>query len=136
MWFGKAVDDFNATIEAQGESGPQLAASTGNAFTSTFSFRLSLLDSFTDFKLSRSGLGRICFLCSATHRLPCEAQRESFQVKLELRAFLLALALLSNTHITRTYGFLHTCTSGLIHYLHLHPIIFILDLSTSVPYTS
>jgi len=33
MWFGKAVDDFNATIEAQGESGPQLAASTGNAFT-------------------------------------------------------------------------------------------------------
>jgi len=33
MWFGKAVDDFNASIEAQGSSAAQLAASTGNAFT-------------------------------------------------------------------------------------------------------
>jgi len=33
MWFGKAVEDFNASIEAQGQQGPQLVASTGNGFT-------------------------------------------------------------------------------------------------------
>jgi len=33
MWFGKAVDDFNASIEAQGQQGPHLLASTGNGFT-------------------------------------------------------------------------------------------------------
>jgi len=33
MWFGKAVDDFNASIEAQGQQGPQLIATIGNAFT-------------------------------------------------------------------------------------------------------
>jgi len=33
MWFGKAVEDFNAGIQAQGSSGAQLAATTGNAFT-------------------------------------------------------------------------------------------------------
>jgi len=33
MWFGKAVDDFNASIVSQGQNGPQLIASTGNAFT-------------------------------------------------------------------------------------------------------
>ncbi|KAF4623331.1 hypothetical protein D9613_001816 [Agrocybe pediades] len=33
MWFGKAVQDFNASIAAQGQQGPELIASTGNAFT-------------------------------------------------------------------------------------------------------
>jgi len=33
MWFGKAIDDFNASIAAQGQQGPQLIAATGNAFT-------------------------------------------------------------------------------------------------------
>jgi hypothetical protein len=34
MWFGKAVDDFNASIISQGQQGPKLIAVTGNAFTS------------------------------------------------------------------------------------------------------
>lgn len=38
MWFGKAIDDFNASIAAQGQQGPQLIAATGNAFTSEFKF--------------------------------------------------------------------------------------------------
>jgi len=33
MWFGKAVDDFNASIISQGQQGPKLIATTGNAFT-------------------------------------------------------------------------------------------------------
>jgi len=33
MWFGKAVLDFNASIVAQGQQGPKLIASIGNAFT-------------------------------------------------------------------------------------------------------
>jgi hypothetical protein len=33
MWFGKAVTDFNATIQAQGAQGAQLVAGVGNAFT-------------------------------------------------------------------------------------------------------
>lgn len=33
MWFGKMVDDFNQSITQQGSSGPQLIASTSNAFT-------------------------------------------------------------------------------------------------------
>ncbi|CAA7266468.1 unnamed protein product [Cyclocybe aegerita] len=33
MWFGKAVQDFNASIALQGQQGPKLVASTGNAFT-------------------------------------------------------------------------------------------------------
>jgi len=33
IWFGKAVQDFNASIIAQGQLGPKLIASTGNAFT-------------------------------------------------------------------------------------------------------
>ena len=36
MWFGKAVDDFNASIISQGQQGPKLIAATGNAFTSEF----------------------------------------------------------------------------------------------------
>jgi len=34
MWFGKAVDDFNQSIQGQGTNGPQLIAATANAFTS------------------------------------------------------------------------------------------------------
>lgn len=33
MWFGKAIDDFNASIESQGQQGPQLIAATANGFT-------------------------------------------------------------------------------------------------------
>jgi hypothetical protein len=33
MWFGKAVQDFNASIAAQGQQGPKVIASLGNAFT-------------------------------------------------------------------------------------------------------
>ncbi|KXN84826.1 hypothetical protein AN958_12120 [Leucoagaricus sp. SymC.cos] len=33
MWFGKAVQDFNSSIQAQGSQGPKLVADTGNAFT-------------------------------------------------------------------------------------------------------
>jgi len=33
MWFGKAVDDFNTSIMLQGQNGPELIATTGNAFT-------------------------------------------------------------------------------------------------------
>jgi len=33
MWFGKAADDFNNSIEIQGSQGPELVASLGNAFT-------------------------------------------------------------------------------------------------------
>jgi len=33
MWFGKAVQDFNSSIQAQGSQGPKLIAETGNAFT-------------------------------------------------------------------------------------------------------
>jgi len=33
MWFGKAVQDFNNSIIAQGQQGAKLVANTGNAFT-------------------------------------------------------------------------------------------------------
>lgn len=34
MWFGKAIQDFNSSIQAQGTQGPKLIAEAGNAFTS------------------------------------------------------------------------------------------------------
>lgn len=37
MWFGKAIDDFNAGIEALGGDAPAIVAGTGNGFTSMFS---------------------------------------------------------------------------------------------------
>lgn len=33
MWFGKAVQDFNNSIQVLGQQGPKLVANTGNAFT-------------------------------------------------------------------------------------------------------
>ncbi|KAK7463607.1 hypothetical protein VKT23_005548 [Stygiomarasmius scandens] len=33
MWFGKAVQDFNRSVSSQGNDGPELIASDGNAFT-------------------------------------------------------------------------------------------------------
>jgi len=33
MWFGKAVQDFNSSVEAAGQNGPELIANLGNAFT-------------------------------------------------------------------------------------------------------
>lgn len=33
MWFGKAVHDFNNSVEAQGSQGPRLITSVGNGFT-------------------------------------------------------------------------------------------------------
>lgn len=38
MWFGKAVQDFNDFIVAQGHNGPNLVANLGNGFTSKFAF--------------------------------------------------------------------------------------------------
>lgn len=37
MYFGKAANDFNQSIQGQGENGPQLIANTSNAFTSELS---------------------------------------------------------------------------------------------------
>lgn len=34
MWFEKAIDDFNKSIVAQGDNGPELIAAAGNGFTS------------------------------------------------------------------------------------------------------
>jgi hypothetical protein len=34
MWFAKAVDDFNSSIEAEGSGAAQLIAGTSNGFTS------------------------------------------------------------------------------------------------------
>jgi len=36
MWFGKAVQDFNSSVIQQGAQGPNVIASIGNGFTSTF----------------------------------------------------------------------------------------------------
>lgn len=53
MWFGKAVQDFNLMIAAQGSEGPKLIADTGNAFTSAYSnihhllFCTILMNTFT-----------------------------------------------------------------------------------------
>lgn len=33
MWFGKAADDFNQSVQGQGNNGPQVIATIGNAFT-------------------------------------------------------------------------------------------------------
>jgi len=33
MWFGKAVQDFNSSIQSQGAQGPKLIGEIGNAFT-------------------------------------------------------------------------------------------------------
>lgn len=39
MYFGKAADDFNMSIQGQGVNGPQLIANTSNAFTSESSLK-------------------------------------------------------------------------------------------------
>jgi len=36
MWYGKTIKDFNASILAQGQDGPQLIADIGNAFTMVY----------------------------------------------------------------------------------------------------
>ena len=36
MWFGKAVEDFNAAILKGGSGSPQLVANTANGFVSTY----------------------------------------------------------------------------------------------------
>ena len=51
MWFGKAVDDFNTSIISQGQQGPKLIASTGNAFTSES--KKAILVFFFDSNLTR-----------------------------------------------------------------------------------
>ena len=38
MWFAKAVQDFNNSIAAQGQQGPNLIATIGNAFTSEYKY--------------------------------------------------------------------------------------------------
>jgi hypothetical protein len=49
MWFGKAVSDFNTTIEVQGMQGPKLIAATGNAFTSESPIPVKLSSSIDAF---------------------------------------------------------------------------------------
>ena len=33
LWFGKSVDDFNQSIELEGDNGPHLIAGLSNGFT-------------------------------------------------------------------------------------------------------
>ena len=43
MWFGKAIEDFNKSIQRMGDNGPQLIAADGNAFTSESFDRVGIL---------------------------------------------------------------------------------------------
>lgn len=58
MYFGKAVSDFNQSIQGQGTNGPQLIANTGNAFTSESFVPASDVTAH----LKPSGLGWLFFL--------------------------------------------------------------------------
>ena len=44
MWFGKAVEDFNAAISEGGKNSPQLVAATSNGFVSEYSLLPSQLN--------------------------------------------------------------------------------------------
>jgi|SRR5882762_5739380 hypothetical protein len=43
MWFEKAIVDFNKSVVAQGQNGPQLVAAAGNGFTSAFQPNIILM---------------------------------------------------------------------------------------------
>lgn len=61
IWFGKAADDFNQSVDLMGSSGTTLVANLSNAFTSTFSpDRYITLTPV-------SGLGSVCLLCCPSH---------------------------------------------------------------------
>jgi len=77
MWFGKAVQDFNASIAAQGQQGPKLIATIGNAFTSTYN--IEYLELRVDL-LHISGLGRLCVFCYSSHYIPVETQRHGHEM--------------------------------------------------------
>ena len=77
MWFGKAVQDFNASIAAQGQQGPKLIATIGNAFTSTYN--IEYLELRIDL-LHISGLGRLCFFCHSSHYIPVKTQRHGHEI--------------------------------------------------------
>lgn len=64
MYFGKAADDFNQSIQGQGVNGPQLIANTSNAFTSKLSFEAS--GPRLDVHHHASGLGWLCVFCCAS----------------------------------------------------------------------
>jgi len=72
MWFEKAVQDFNASIAAQGQQGPKLLASTGNAFTSEYTVVDNPWPLHSYLPLS-SDLGGVRFLCYSNHYLFGEA---------------------------------------------------------------
>ena len=74
MWFGKAVEDFNAAISKQGNDAPQLIASTSNGFTSECIHFLYCF--FSSAYMFLSGLGRICFLRRSSHMFSRETQRD------------------------------------------------------------
>lgn len=65
MYFGKAADDFNQSIQGQGANGPQLIANTSNAFTSKLAFEV--FGSRLDAHHRTSGLGWLCvFRCASS----------------------------------------------------------------------
>ena len=75
MWFGKAVQDFNASIAAQGKNGPQLIADLGNAFTSEFKTQpIVPLRYFSDF------LGIVAWVAYAFYAVPIIASLAKLNV--------------------------------------------------------
>ena len=75
MWFGKAVQDFNASIAAQGKNGPQLIADLGNAFTSEFKTqRIVPLKYFSDC------LGIVAWVAYAFYAVPIIASLAKLNV--------------------------------------------------------
>ena len=87
MWFGKAVNDFNAGIQSQGSQAPQLVADTGNAFTSVY-----IHDGYMQMNILtglRSGLGCIRLLRRPRHYLALQAQRKGVKVIHPVQSFIL-----------------------------------------------
>lgn len=74
MWFGKAVEDFNAAILEGGNGSPQLVAATANGFVSTYTYFRRCMHKLT--KHHYSDLRRLCLLrCSIsvlTGETPCD----------------------------------------------------------------
>jgi hypothetical protein len=80
MWLGKAVEDFNASIQTIDSFGPQLAANIGNAFTSACAFLFRFLLCLN--KRRSSGLGCICVQCCSRDHFTSEIERARHQVRI------------------------------------------------------
>ena len=80
MWFGKAVEDFNATILKGGDSSPALVAATSNGFVSAYSFKVKVSFRILT-KVLYSDLRGIRLLCSASgvfaSETPCYCNESS-----------------------------------------------------------